>query len=275
MAGKIKKVNLCQSCGANFPKWSGQCSDCGEWNSIHEQAVKPRSQERYAHMTGSKSKSVDNSVQTLGDIKQISHARITTGIGELDRVMGGGLVKGSVTLIGGDPGIGKSTLLLQALAGLSDQVNVLYASGEESVEQVGLRATRLTLQAPKLKLVAENHLETILGLVQTHDPDVLVIDSIQTIYSEELASAPGSVSQVRDCSAQFVRMAKQSGCAVILVGHVTKDGNIAGPRILEHMVDSVLYFEGDRQTSFRIIRGIKIVLVRLMKWVYLPCLILV
>lgn len=257
MASKLKTNYICQSCGSIHPKWSGQCNDCGDWNNMVEQTVKPRSQDKFSHMTGSKAKTVNNSVQLLGDIKQSEHSRISTNISELDRVMGGGMVKGSVTLLGGDPGIGKSTLLLQALAGLSANVDVLYASGEESVEQVGLRASRLHLTAPKLKLVAENHLETIISLVQKHQPDVLVIDSIQTIYSEELQSAPGSVSQVRDCSAHFVRMAKQTGCAIVLVGHVTKDGNIAGPRILEHMVDTVLYFEGDRQTSFRIIRGIK------------------
>jgi DNA repair protein RadA/Sms len=196
-------------------------------------------------------------VQTLADIEAREEERLPTGIGEFDRALGGGLVSGGVILIGGDPGIGKSTLLLQALAGLAAKENVLYVSGEESGQQIALRARRLSLATGKLRLLAEINLEQILATLQSARPRVAVIDSIQTLWSEQLSSAPGSVAQVRECAAQLTRLAKQTGITVILVGHVTKEGAIAGPRVLEHIVDSVLYFEGDTHSSFRLIRAVK------------------
>jgi len=251
-----KSVFNCKACGGDFPKWSGQCPDCGGWNTLEEGiAVKSAAKNpRFAGYAGDASK---NRVQLLADVKPESEGRFPTGVGELDRVLGGGLVSGSVVLIGGDPGIGKSTLLIQTLARLSGQLSTLYVSGEESPEQISLRAHRLGLPCENLQLLPETCVERILPIAQKLNPDVMVVDSVQTLYTELLQSAPGAVAQVREATAQLVRFAKQTGTAVFLVGHVTKDGSLAGPRVLEHMVDAVLYFEGEAGSQFRLIRTIK------------------
>ena len=244
----------CSECGSSVGKWQGQCPGCGLWNTLVEtvaSAAPAAGQRRFAGLAGC------SEVQTLADIEAREEERLSTGIGEFDRALGGGLVSGGVILIGGDPGIGKSTLLLQALAGLAAKENVLYVSGEESGQQIALRARRLALATGRLRLLAEINLEQILAALQSAPPRVAVIDSIQTLWSEQLSSAPGSVSQVRECAAQLTRLAKRTGITVILVGHVTKEGAIAGPRVLEHIVDSVLYFEGDTHSSFRLIRAVK------------------
>ncbi len=251
---KAKTAYVCTECGASSPKWQGQCPGCAQWNTLVESVVEASgpSTNRYAALAAS------GKLQRLGEIDPREEPRQPTGIEEFDRVLGGGLVQGGVVLIGGDPGIGKSTLLLQALARLAEVGQpVLYVSGEESGEQVALRARRLQVEAGQLQLLAEISLEKILATLASEKPAVAVIDSIQTIYSEALQSAPGSVAQVRECAAQLTRVAKQSGTCVILVGHVTKEGALAGPRVLEHIVDTVLYFEGDTHSSFRLIRAFK------------------
>ncbi|MGI9317996.1 MAG: DNA repair protein RadA [bacterium] len=242
----------CKECGAESAKWAGQCAECGEWNTLVEVTTsKSGGIDRFAGFAPS------SKVQTLDQVDISEVKRLPSGSEELDRVLGGGLVPGSIVLIGGDPGIGKSTLLLQYLSSISQSEAVLYVSGEESAEQIAMRAQRLGLPGDRLLVMAENRLEAMLETAQGQRPAVLVADSIQTFYSEELTAAPGSVSQVRECAARLVRYAKQSGSTVILVGHVTKEGALAGPKILEHMVDSVLYFEGDSSSSFRLIRAIK------------------
>ncbi len=248
---KSKSVYLCEACGATAPKWQGQCGDCGAWNTLSESRLGPR--------TGRAGGGYSGEVQTrlLDEVSEDSQARSATGLEELDRVLGGGLVIGSVVLIGGDPGIGKSTLLLQACAKLREHVPVLYVTGEESLRQVSLRARRLGLDAGKVGLLAETAVERILAAAESDKPAVMVIDSIQTMFSQELQSAPGAVGQLRECSAQLVRYAKRRGTAVFLVGHVTKEGVIAGPRVLEHMVDTVLYFESDVGSRYRILRAVK------------------
>ncbi|MFN0316406.1 MAG: DNA repair protein RadA [Burkholderiales bacterium] len=247
---KIKTVYTCTECGGQSPKWQGQCPHCSAWNSLTEGlAEKPST--RFMHL------SQPSSVQLLGEVSAKEEPRLPTGIEELDRVLGGGLVRGAVALIGGDPGIGKSTLLLQALALLAKVTPVLYVSGEESAAQIALRSKRLGLDAGNLPVLAEIQLERIIATLKSQRPSVAVIDSIQTVYSEGLQSAPGSVAQVRECAAQLTRFAKTEGTTILLVGHVTKEGAIAGPRVLEHIVDSVLYFEGDTHSSFRMIRAIK------------------
>ena len=251
---KVKSSFSCTECGASSGKWSGQCPGCGLWNTMVETVIET-SAHRYAATPKSLAPSAP--LQTLSEIEAADVPRFGTGIDEFDRVLGGGLVSGGVALIGGDPGIGKSTLLLQALANLSRAMNVLYVSGEESGSQIALRAKRLAINADNLKLQAEIQLEKILATLAEEKPQVAVIDSIQTLYSEALSSAPGSVAQVRECAAQLTRLAKQSGITVILVGHVTKEGSLAGPRVLEHIVDTVLYFEGDTHSSFRLIRAFK------------------
>ena len=253
MATKPKTIYSCTECGASSSKWQGQCPGCGVWNTLVEsvaESTTPASR-RFAALAGTAK------VQTLSEIEAREEDRLPTGIGEFDRALGGGLVAGGVVLIGGDPGIGKSTLLLQALAVMSETSNVLYVSGEESGQQIALRARRLALDTKRLKLLAEINLEKILATLQAEKPQVAVIDSIQTMWSEQLSSAPGSVAQVRECAAQLTRLAKQTGVTVILVGHVTKEGALAGPRVLEHIVDTVLYFEGDTHSSFRLIRAVK------------------
>lgn len=250
---KAKTIYSCTECGATSSKWQGQCPGCGQWNTLVETVAEPQSpsSKRFAALAGTAT------VQTLSEIEAREEDRLPTGIGEFDRALGGGLVAGGVVLIGGDPGIGKSTLLLQALTVLSESSHVLYVSGEESGQQIALRARRLALDTKRLKLLAEINLEKILATLQAERPQVAVIDSIQTLWSEQLSSAPGSVAQVRECAAQLTRLAKQSGVTVILVGHVTKEGALAGPRVLEHIVDTVLYFEGDTHSSFRLIRAVK------------------
>ena len=252
---KTKSIYTCTECGAQSPKWQGQCSACNAWNTMVEtvaEAGGKGSGHRFESLAPGTPK-----LQALSEIETREAARLPTGLSEFDRALGGGLVAGGVVLIGGDPGIGKSTLLLQALAALAPQHKVLYVSGEESGQQVALRARRLQLDVERLPLLAEINLERILGVVQTEKPQVAVIDSIQTLWSDQLTSAPGSVAQVRECAAQLTRLAKQTGVTVILVGHVTKEGALAGPRVLEHIVDTVLYFEGDTHSSFRLIRAVK------------------
>ena len=254
---KPKKILFrCTECGHAQNKWAGQCGGCGVWNTLVE-SVEDRSPAAsrfsgFAGSVGGQAQPVDLSVVETEAIQ-----RSGSGLEELDRVLGGGLVPGSAILIGGDPGIGKSTLLLQTLAGLGGRLNALYITGEESIQQVSLRAKRLHLQCQGVKILAETSLERILEVVQEMRPALLVVDSIQTVYTGLLQSAPGSVAQVRECAAQLVRFAKQSGTTVFLVGHVTKEGALAGPRVLEHMVDTVLYFEGDPGNRFRVIRAFK------------------
>jgi DNA repair protein RadA/Sms len=249
---KVKSVYVCQSCGGMSAKWQGQCPNCEAWNSMEESVEEKASNSRFQSLAKAAPK------QRLAIIEAEDLPRLSTGIDEFDRVLGGGLVTGGVALIGGDPGIGKSTLLLQALAVMSARGDsVLYVSGEESGSQIALRAKRLGVQAPDLEVLAEIQLEKLLATIESTRPTVVVVDSIQTIYSEALSSAPGSVAQVKECAAQLTRLAKATGVCMIMVGHVTKEGNLAGPRVLEHIVDTVLYFEGDTHSSFRLVRAFK------------------
>ncbi|TXI27143.1 MAG: DNA repair protein RadA [Nitrosomonas oligotropha] len=247
---KQKTVYSCTECGGQTLKWQGQCPHCQAWNTLVE-TIAEKSVSRFSPV------SETGQVQNLSTIEAREEPRYPTGIEELDRVLGGGMVQGGVVLLGGDPGIGKSTLLLQALSFMSAQHSVLYVSGEESAQQVALRAKRLALDVQSVDLYAEIQLEKIQAVLAERKPSVAVIDSIQTVYSEALQSAPGSVAQVRECAAQLTRLAKSSGTCIILVGHVTKEGALAGPRVLEHMVDTVLYFEGDMHSSFRMVRAFK------------------
>jgi DNA repair protein RadA/Sms len=252
---KIKTQYHCKSCGAIHNKWNGQCSECKDWNTLEESIVQPKNKsENTSRFAGYAGENIR--IQSLGDVSLERDARITTGLSELDRVLGGGLVHGSVTLIGGDPGIGKSTILLQALASLMSMKS-LYVTGEESVQQISLRAHRLSLPLGDLRLLTETCVERILAMAEIEKPEVMVIDSIQTIYTEQLTSAPGSVGQIRESTAQLTRFAKQTGTSLFIVGHVTKEGTLAGPRVLEHMVDTVLYFEGDPGDRYRILRAVK------------------
>jgi DNA repair protein RadA/Sms len=250
---KSKTVYTCTECGGTSPKWAGQCPQCQQWNSLVETVVQPTSG------AGARFQSLASSatVRKLSDIDAVDVPRFTSGIDEFDRVLGGGLVSGGVVLIGGDPGIGKSTLLLQALSNLSATRRVLYVSGEESGAQIALRARRLGIESPNLALLAEIQLERIQATIEAEKPEVVVIDSIQTLYSDALTSAPGSVAQVRECAAQLTRIAKRLDVTTILVGHVTKEGALAGPRVLEHIVDTVLYFEGDTHSAYRLVRAFK------------------
>ena len=261
MASKSKTQYQCQECGASAPKWAGQCPDCQAWNSLLEVAVEKTASgvERFAAGAGAASTAEAGEVRRLDQVKEVEQPRLSTGLSELDRSLGSGLVNGSVILIGGDPGIGKSTLLLQALAALGREAGLptLYVSAEESVQQISLRAARLELAKEAILVLAENRLETILRTALESKPRVLVIDSIQTVFSDALQSAPGSVTQVRECAARLVRHAKQHGTTVFLVGHVTKEGSLAGPRVLEHIVDTVLYFEGDGNSRYRLLRAVK------------------
>jgi len=249
-----KEVFVCQSCGASSPKWQGQCPSCGEWNTLAAEAkvAGPRNTAQ-----GSGRPPRNDLSTSLAAEANVEQPRLPTGSAELDRVLGGGLVPGSVTLIGGDPGIGKSTLMLQAAAALNSQGPVLYATGEESLKQVALRARRLGLADATARLIAETGVEAIVGAATALGARVLIVDSIQTMYSERIESAPGAVSQLRECTAELVRFAKAGSTAVLLVGHVTKEGQIAGPRVLEHMVDTVLYFESDTGSRFRVLRSVK------------------
>jgi DNA repair protein RadA/Sms len=251
---KIKILFVCTQCAGTSPKWLGQCPHCHAWNTLEETtqgSTDALEGHRYAPL-------VPVSVlRSLNAVQVEELPRLSTGIPEFDRVLGGGLVAGAVVLIGGDPGIGKSTLLLQALVAMSGQARVLYITGEESAEQVALRARRLGLSGASVDLFAEIRLDAIQATLLEQRPAVAVIDSIQTIYSSDLTAAPGSVSQVRECAAQLTRLAKQTGVPIVMIGHVTKDGALAGPRVLEHMVDTVLYFEGDTHSSFRLVRAFK------------------
>lgn len=251
---KVKVLYHCLKCGCSQPKWSGQCSDCGAWNTLEEaipDAAESKSP-RFKGYSGEQAK-----VQSLSQINVADEPRFHSGMEEMDRVLGGGIVPGSVVLIGGDPGVGKSTLLLQNLCQISLQRPVLYVTGEESPRQVSLRANRLGLPVDSLRLLAETSVERITSIAMLEKPAVMVVDSIQTVHTEQLQSAPGGVAQVRESAAQLVRFAKQTGTTVILVGHVTKDGALAGPRVLEHMVDAVLYFEGQADSRYRVVRAVK------------------
>jgi DNA repair protein RadA/Sms len=251
---KPKTRFVCTECGGSAPKWEGRCPQCGAWNTLQEsivEAPRPAVANRFAPLAAS------GGVQMLDEVVAAEVARFPTGQEEFDRVLGGGLVPGSVVLIGGDPGIGKSTLLLQALAHLSVSLPVLYVSGEESPAQVALRARRLGVDGGRVPMLPEIGLERILAGIDARKPAIVVVDSIQTLYTEQLSSAPGSVAQVRDCAAQLTRIAKQTGVTVVMIGHVTKEGTLAGPRVLEHMVDTVLYFEGDTHSSYRLVRAFK------------------
>jgi DNA repair protein RadA/Sms len=250
---KAKTIYVCSACGGSTPRWQGQCPACQAWNTLEESLSESTS-------TNARFQGLAQAVprQKLSAIKAEDMPRLPTGVDEFDRVLGGGLVPGGVVLIGGDPGIGKSTLLLQALAEMSATgISVLYSSGEESAAQIALRAKRIALAAPQLEVLAEIQLEKLLTTIDAARPQVVVVDSIQTVYSDALTSAPGSVAQVRECAAQLTRYAKSTGICMLMVGHVTKDGHLAGPRVLEHIVDTVLYFEGDTHSSFRLVRSIK------------------
>jgi DNA repair protein RadA/Sms len=249
---KAKTVYACTECGGQALKWQGQCPHCQAWNTLEETVAEPAlSANRFSLIAEA------GKLQRLSEVPAMREQRIATGSPEFDRVLGGGLVAGGVVLIGGDPGIGKSTLLLQALAEMGASRKVLYVSGEESPQQIALRARRLGVEAGGVHVLAETNLEKIHGVLQAEKPEVAVIDSIQTLYSGQLQSAPGSVAQVRECAAQLTRVAKAGGSAIVFVGHVTKEGALAGPRVLEHIVDTVLYFEGDTHSSFRLIRAVK------------------
>lgn len=250
MATKLKAHYRCTACGTLQNKWSGQCADCKAWNTLEEEIQQPKTTHRHAGYAG------ESPIQTLAEISPEDVPRKTSGLSELDRVLGGGIVPGSVTLIGGDPGIGKSTLLLQVVAKLN-QDNCLYVSGEESAQQISMRAHRLALPLDKLQLLTETCVEAIISLALKSKPGFLIIDSIQTLYTEQLQSAPGSVAQVRESAAQLVRLAKQHNISLFIVGHVTKEGTLAGPRVLEHMVDTVVYFEGDPGGRYRVLRAVK------------------
>ncbi len=248
---KSKKNYVCQSCGAMHPRWSGKCDSCGEWNTIEEEVVQISHAKETAGRGGRKIEFASL------DAPLADNHRLVSNINELDRVCGGGIVTGSVLLIGGDPGIGKSTLLLQTVAKLSTQAACVYITGEESADQIRLRARRLGLEKSDIAIAAETSLRDIIASLDAAKPDVVVIDSIQTMYSDTIESAPGTVGQVRACANELIKLAKRKNFILFLVGHVTKEGNIAGPRVLEHMVDTVLYFEGDRGHHFRILRSVK------------------
>lgn len=254
---KPKNVFVCNDCGYETSRWLGKCPGCGAWNTLTEQSA-PALQAAPAAKPLKRQGGTGMPVQLLSEIDDETQVRKSCGIEELDRVLGGGIVEGSMMLVGGDPGVGKSTLLLQVCGHLAEGGSrVLYVTGEESARQIKLRARRLEVQPDGLWVLAENALDDIEARFNELQPDFMVVDSIQTVYRPELAAAPGSVSQVRECAAQLMRMAKTTGCAIFLVGHVTKEGAIAGPRVLEHMVDAVLYFEGDRQHAWRILRAVK------------------
>jgi DNA repair protein RadA/Sms len=250
---KAKTIFVCSECGGYATKWQGQCAHCNAWNTLVESVERaaPASTHRFAALAQT------SQVQPLSQVEAQELRRLATGISEFDRVLGGGLVPGGVVLIGGDPGIGKSTLLLQTLCRVGAAHSTLYVSGEESLQQIALRARRLGLESHDVQLLSEIQLEKILAVLTERKPEVAVIDSIQTLYSDALTSAPGSVAQVRECAAQLTRHAKQSGTTLVMIGHVTKEGALAGPRVLEHMVDTVLYFEGDTHSSFRLVRAFK------------------
>ncbi len=254
---KAKALYTCSACGAQAPKWMGQCADCGAWNSLVETVVSAAAKKPGARAGGYAGAVHSGVVHTLAEVAPDEVPRIEVGVTEFDRVLGGGLVPGSVVLLGGDPGIGKSTLLLQTVVQLNDRIRTLYITGEESLQQVSLRAHRLGLAMAEQRLLSETSVDAILQVAQQERPQMMIIDSIQTLYTDELQSAPGSVAQVRECAARLVRYAKQTRTILFLVGHVTKEGTLAGPRVLEHMVDTVLYFEGEGSERYRVIRAMK------------------
>ena len=258
-ATKARTAYVCNQCGADHTKWQGQCAECGAWNALSEFVVEPAASRSMAtpKRAGWAGKVDAPQVTALKDVQHNEDARVSTGIGEFDRVLGGGLVEGAVVLVGGDPGIGKSTLLLQAVAKMAGAMPSLYVTGEESLAQVAGRAVRLGLPLDGLQALAETGIERILEHASQSRPRIIVADSVQTLWTESLTAAPGSVSQVRESAARLVRYAKETGTAVFLVGHVTKEGGIAGPRVLEHMVDAVLYFEGESGSRFRVLRAFK------------------
>lgn len=257
MAIKTKIIFCCQHCDAQYTKWQGQCTECGKWNMIFEEVglAKPNVQSANPRMQGFAG--AQSEITLMADVKIEAEARISTGLVEFDHVLGGGLVSDSAVLIGGDPGVGKSTILLQILSHIAKTHRPLYVTGEESLQQLAMRAKRLGLPQENLSLLAETHVEKILLACEKFQPKILIIDSIQTIYTDLIQSAPGGVSQVRESAAKLVMYAKQKGIALFIVGHVTKDGTIAGPRVLEHMVDAVLYFEGQNDSRYRVIRAVK------------------
>lgn len=250
---KARTVYSCTECGGQSVKWQGQCPHCQGWNTLVESVAEtaPQSANRFSLIAET------GKLQRLSEVEAREESRIPSGVDEFDRVLGGGLVRGAVVLIGGDPGIGKSTLLLQSLATIGATRKVIYVSGEESPQQIALRAKRLNVDGKHVQVLPETSLGKIQAVIQDEKPEIAVIDSIQTLYSDALTSAPGSVAQVRECAAQLTRLAKAGGTTIIFVGHVTKEGTLAGPRVLEHMVDTVLYFEGDTHSSFRLIRAFK------------------
>lgn len=250
---KNKNAFQCEQCGTRLNKWAGQCPDCQAWNSVVETLPAVPGKGRFAGYSGR----AENQVKNLSVVGNSGVERIQIGVGELDRVLGGGIVPGSVLLFGGDPGIGKSTLLLQMVAALAARFPCLYITGEESLEQVGMRAQRLGLHLPDIRCLTETDVDQIIARAVEEKPQLMVVDSIQTTYTDELSSAPGSVTQVRECAARLVRWAKEQRCCVVLVGHVTKEGSLAGPRVLEHMVDAVLYFESDGGSRYRVVRAVK------------------
>ena len=257
---KARTAYVCNECGAEFSKWQGQCTECGVWNTLSEitlESATPAKSSPASRRSGWAGKVDAPKIMALKDVQQTEHLRVSTGIGEFDRVLGGGLVEGAVVLVGGDPGIGKSTLLLQAVAKMAATLPVLYITGEESLSQVAGRAVRLDLPLDNVNALAETQVEAILQHASVAKPRLIVADSVQTLWTESLTAAPGSVSQVRESAARLVRFAKETGTAVFLVGHVTKEGGIAGPRVLEHMVDAVLYFEGESGSRFRLLRAFK------------------
>ena len=255
---KLKTVYICSECGAQSSKWLGKCPHCGKWNTLVEEVVDTAPEETRSPRRASLAVSTgENKASRFGEMSLPAYIRTDTGLSELDRVLGGGLVTGSVVLLSGEPGIGKSTLLMQISDALGQNRKVLYVSGEESGGQLKLRAKRLGVSGEHLYILTETNLESILKETDTVRPDVMILDSIQTIYSDKINSAPGSVTQVRECALTFITKAKNEGISMLLVGHVNKEGGIAGPKVLEHMVDAVLYFEGERQQAYRIIRAVK------------------
>jgi DNA repair protein RadA/Sms len=257
MSTKIKSAFVCNECGADYKKWQGQCTECGAWNSLSEVRLGPTPSNRAAKFEGYAGGASGTKIQTLAEIALNEVPRFSSGTGEFDRVLGGGFVPGSVVLIGGNPGAGKSTLLLQTLCNLACAMPALYITGEESLQQVAMRAQRLGLPTDQLQMLSETSVEAICAIAQKVAPKVMVIDSIQVMHMEDISSAPGSVSQVRESAAYLTRFAKQTGTVLILVGHVTKDGSLAGPKVLEHMIDCSILLEGDNDSRFRTLRGNK------------------
>jgi DNA repair protein RadA/Sms len=257
MSTKTKSAFVCNECGADYKKWQGQCTECGAWNSLSEVRLGPTPSNRAAKFEGYAGGASGNKIQTLAEIALNEVPRFSSGTGEFNRVLGGGFVPGSVVLIGGNPGAGKSTLLLQTLCNLARTMPALYITGEESLQQVAMRAQRLGLPTDQLQMLSETSVEAICAIAQKVTPKVMVIDSIQVMHMEDISSAPGSVSQVRESAAYLTRFAKQTGTVLILVGHVTKDGSLAGPKVLEHMIDCSILLEGDNDSRFRTLRGNK------------------